>query len=264
MKCHKYWVRETREIHVYGKRQTVTLIVGSDISKEDAARNVEATARGLEKRISTPRDKRETYETDIKEHVVRELDDKNIITVNRYGAWVLNTTAYTILDIDHCPFEWMDLFRKSPGTQKDKMVSRFKRRISRYPELGDTFRIYETFQGIRIIGKTYYDPQERHSRAIMRRLNVDALYVLLSRKQNCYRARLTPKPFRMKAATIRIKTPLDCETETYASWQRQYEEASQRFSVVRLRETIGNDFGHDPAIAFHDQTTRMDNNKPLA
>ena len=264
MKCHKYWVQETRQIHVYGNRQTVALVVGSDVSKEDAARNVDDAARALASRIETPRGKRETYEADIKEHVVRELDGNNVITVNRYGAWVLNTTAYTILDIDHCPFEWADLFRKSPGTQKDKMITRFKRRIPRYPELGDAFRIYETCQGIRIIGKTYYDPQERRSRKIMRKLDVDELYALLSRKQNCYRARLTPKSFRMKAATIRIKTPLDCETEAYASWQRQYEETSRRFSVVNLRETIGRDFGHDPAIAFHDQTTGTASGKPLA
>ena len=39
----------------------------------------------------------------------------------------------------------------------------------------------------------------------MRKMGVDWLYVRLSKKQNCYRARLTPKPYRMKHQTIKIK-----------------------------------------------------------
>jgi hypothetical protein len=68
----------------------------------------------------------------------------------------------------------------------------------------------------------------------------------------------------MKMETIRIKTPLDCETETYEKWQSRYVETSRRYSVVTLRETIGEDFGNDPAILFHDHTTNMRPALPLA
>ena len=264
MKCFKFWVREVRNIRVGDARQAITLVAGSNVSKEDASLNAGRLASAIEERIQNPKQRRESYEADIKEHIVSEINPANIITVNRYGAQVLNTTEYTILDIDKYVPSFLDLFRKGKGSTKDKIVDRFKKRIARYPEVGDSFRIYETCQGIRIIGKTYFDPQAKNFVSIMRSLNVDCLYCTLSRKQNCYRARLTPKPYRMKMETIRIKTPLDCETEAFDVWQKKYAKNAQRYSVVTLLETIGKDFGDDPVVMLHDHMTGMRSGNPLA
>jgi len=269
MKCFRFWARETKSIYIGDNQHAITLVAGSNVSKEDASLNAGRIALSVEERIRNPKPKQvqESYETCIKEHIAQEVDPKNIITINRYGAQVLNTTAYTILDIDARVFapSWLArvfLFRKN--RTKDAIIERFKQRIGRYPDLGASFRIYETRAGIRIIGKCYFDPQTKGFASVMRALDVDVLYSVLSRKQNCYRARLTPKPYRMKMETMRIKTPLDCETEAYGIWQKKYMEASQRYSVVKLREVIGKDFWDDPVIMRHDQITAMRSNQPLA
>lgn len=264
LKCYKFWVREIKRIRVGDGQQPITLIAGSNVSKTDASLNAERMALSVEARIQNPRQIREPYEVTIKEHVVKEIDPNNVVTVNRYGARVLNTTEYTILDIDCCPFAFMDLFRSSKGDAKDRSVDRFKRRVMHYPELGTSFRVYETCKGIRVIGKKYFDPQAKQFPRVMRSLAVDSLYCTLSRKQNCYRARLTPKAYRMKTETIQIKTPLDCEGDAYAAWQRKYDETSNGYSVVALREVVGKDFWDDPVILFHDQLTRMRSGCPLA
>jgi len=269
MKCFRFWVRETKSIYIGDNRHAITLVAGSNVSKEDAVLNAGRIALSVEERIRNPKPKqaREEYEACIKEHIAHEVDPENIITINRYGAQVLNTTAYTILDIDAravAPSWFARVFLFRRAKTKEVIVEQFKQRIGRYPDLGASFRIYETSAGIRIIGKRYFDPQTKGFAAVMRALDVDSLYAVLSRKQNCYRARLTPKPYRMKMKTMRIKTPLDCETEAYGIWQEKYEEASQRYSVVNLREVIGKDFWDDPVIMLHDQITAMRSNNPLA
>ena len=90
------------------------------------------------------------------------------------------------------------------------------------------------------------------------------LTFFLSEKQNCYRARLTPKPYRMRAQTIKIKSPLDCETQAYQDWETSYTETADNFKVVSLVKNIGSDFASDPIIKEHDRICNLDSQSPLA
>jgi hypothetical protein len=251
MKCYKFWVHETKTIRIDGELKSITLTAGSNISKTDASANASKLAAAIERHIpnGTGSYRQDAYEVSIKEHVAKEIDSRNIITINRYGAQVLNTTKYTVLDIDHySAHPIMKLFGVPSENTKDNMLAKFKQRITRYPEFGESFRIYETCKGIRVIGKQYVDPQTKRFLKTMRSLGVDPLYSILCKKQNCYRVRLTPKPYRMKIATIKIKTPCDCETEIYETWQKQYAEASNAYSVAKLCEVIGKDFWDAPVV----------------
>jgi hypothetical protein len=208
---------------------------------------------------------KDEYEVVIKEHVSDIIDQSNIITICRYGAKILNTTEYTILDLDDYAvgfFDWFKSLKKL--SKKERIVAKFEEGIKRYPILGSDFRIYETAKGIRVIGKKYIEPTNKKYIKLMRKLNVDWLYMHLSTKQNCYRARLTPKPYRIKAKTIKIKSPLDCEKETYLDWEKQYEKVSRNFAVVKLVKTIGEDFSYDPVIKHHDQMCSSHKNNKLA
>ena len=265
MKCYKFWAHETKHISIDGELTPITLTAGSNISKEDASANASKFAAVIEANVNNRTYRHDSYEVTIREHVVKEIDSNNIITINRYGAQVLNTTKYTVLDIDHySAHPIMKLFGVLSENTKDNMLAKFKQRITRYPEFGESFRIYETCKGIRVIGKQYVDPQTKRFLKTMRSLGVDPLYSILCKKQNCYRVRLTPKPYRMKIATIKIKAPWDCETDFYETWQKQYAEASNAYSVAKLREVIGRDFWDDPIVFLHDQTTRMRSTSPLA
>ncbi|MGE0086086.1 MAG: hypothetical protein AB7S75_16890 [Desulfococcaceae bacterium] len=264
MKCHQFWIKEKREIRVGNDIKVISLLIGSDISKEDALEKADKAALNIESKI---RDRRKTgeYESEIKEFVYHKIDDKNIVTVNRYGALVLNTCQYTVLDIDDYSYEFSDLFRFFRSmTKKDRIISRFRKKLDKYPELGDSFRIYETCKGVRIIGNKYYDPDSPKFESRLRQLFVDWIYIVMCRKQKCYRARLTPKPYRMKINTVKIKSPTDCESEAYQNWFAEYQKKASEYSVVRLRETAGSDFSMEPAIKYHDAMSGLDSGKKLA
>ena len=264
MKYFKFWVKEKFTIKVVDHDEEISVLAGSNVSVEDAHREAENRAKAIERRISIGESK-ESYQVAIKEHVVEILDDKNIITVCRYGAKVLNTSNYTILDLDDYPISFFDYFRKiSKLSKKERIIAKFEQSIKKAPKLGTDFRIYETQKGIRVIGKTYVDPSSHGYSNLMRKMGVDWLYVRLSKKQNCYRARLTPKPYRMKHQTIKIKSPLDCTTQDYDEWDQSYRRKSKNFSVVKLIKTLGHDFSQEPVIKKHDLTCNLGGNCKLA
>lgn len=266
MKYHKFWMQDFRNVTIDGKQEKIKIMAGSDVSKADAEKNLDAYTQIIQERINQGNN-REEYEVEIKEHVTEILNEKNIITVNRYGALVWNTTQYTILDLDQFIEKQsiFDLFRKKPKVdKKQKILNNFKANVKSLSPLGNSFRVYETPNGIRIIGKNYLDPSHPEYNKIMATLQVDWLYAILSKKQNCYRARLTPKPYRIPMQTIKIKSPLDCETEAYKNWSKLYIEKSTNFSSVKLIETIGEDFSRDLIVQYHDKITQAKANYKLA
>ncbi len=263
MKLNKYWVKEEYQITVNKQRETIHVWGGSNSSESDARENARIKAEKIQTKINSG-SLDEAYEVAIREHIVTEINSSNVVTVCRYGAQVLNTEQYTILDLDDYPVDFFDIFRGlSKMSKKERIVHKFKQKLKKRPQLGDDFRIYETAKGIRVIGKKYVSPQDKKYRSLMRFFYVDWIYIEMSRKQNCYRARLTPKPYRMRGKTFRVTSPLICETPEYKEWSTEYQQRSQNFSVVRLIETIGSNFSMDPVIRLHDKTCNMSANKKL-
>tara|TARA_Y100000780_G_scaffold168675_1_gene153819 strand:- start:273 stop:1076 length:804 start_codon:yes stop_codon:yes gene_type:complete len=253
VKYFKYWVKETHRIRVAGQPEEIKLLVGSNESKEAASAQALLRARDIEARIQN-RDARDDYESGIKEHVSRVLDDANVVTICRYGAKILNTAQYTVLDLDDYPKSFCDLFGAARKmTKKERIVFKFEQAVAKLPALGSDFRIYETANGIRVIGKQYLDPAAPRSMQIMRKVHVDWLYMVLSCKQRCFRARLSPKPYRLGIKTIKVSSPLVCETDEYQRWDQMYEAASRDVSVVHYLKSIGKDFARDPVVRFHDE-----------
>ena len=264
MKYFKYWVEKPFQISIDNRIENIKILSGSNLSKDEAYKTASVQAKRIEQRIAN-RTRKEEYSTSIKEHVAEIIDESNIITICRYGAKILNTTEYTVFDLDDYPVDFFDLFKPLKKlTKKERIVYKFEERIRKYPALGSDFRIYETAKGIRVIGKAYINPTSKDYFKIQRKLNVDWLYMQLSRKQECYRARLTPKPYRMKIRTIKIKSPLDCETDHYIDWSREYALKSRNFTVVKLIKSLGNDFSHDRVIKIHDKICNAYKNYKLA
>ncbi|MBB3169341.1 hypothetical protein [Simiduia aestuariiviva] len=264
MKYFKFWVKDRFIIKIADHEEEISVLAGSNVSVEDARREATNRAKKIEERIAAG-ESRDSYQVAIKEHVSEVLDDANVVTVCRYGAKVLNTSAYTILDLDDYPVSFFDFFRPIRKlSKKDRIVAKFEQNIKKTSVLGTDFRIYETQKGIRVIGKKYIDPSSQGYTKLMRGLGVDWLYIDLSKKQNCYRARLTPKPYRMKHQTIKIKSPLDCTTQDYEVWDKSYSRESQNFSVVKLVKTLGSDFSQEQAIKKHDDACNLHGAKKLA
>lgn len=257
MKTYKFWAEDTPSIKIDGEPVSIKLLMGSDVSKEDARRLLLERAEQIESRIQRKAGVDE-YEAEIKEAIAQEIDANNVITVCRYGALILNTMQYSVYDLDGYHKSVFDFF--GPLRQMDfkqRIVHKFKINAKKFPELGNSFRIYETCKGIRVIGKRYLDPGHERFRKIMDALCADYTYTALCIKQRCFRARLTPKPYRMKIDTYRVLSPLECETAGYQSWAAMYTSEAQAFSVVKLIEVLGEDFSNEEVIAEHDRRCNM-------
>ncbi len=264
MKTNRFWIKTTRRITIGREVKEVPILAGSNISKSDAENVADEIVQRIQKRVDNNQRAQE-YESTIKEWISETLDDHNVVTVNRYGAQVLNTTQYTILDLDDVPFQFLDIFGRTRGRDKKSLIlERFKKKIAKHDTLGTDLRIYETTKGLRIICKRYIPPKTVRFLNLMCRFTVDSIYAMLCIKQDCYRARLTPKPYRIHQETIHIQSPLDCETDKYRTWNNLYERNSKSFRVAKLLETLGNDFSWDRVVAYHDRICNCASENPLA
>ena len=92
-------------------------------------------------------------------------------------------------------------------------------------------------------------------RRLFAALNVDPLYAKLCDSQQCWRARLSPKPFHLglphfPQAADSLEAP-----EASAAWVARYEERTAHLAVCRLIDSVGCGIA-DPVLDYHDRITR--------
>lgn len=99
----------------------------------------------------------------------------------------------------------------------------------------------------------------------MAEFHCDATYALLCHRQNCYRARLPPKPSRMRVPGFKVRYPRSDGEETgLRHWVEEYEKEAPQYSVCRFIEQAGKTGGLNDAIKFHDEATGAFMNRKLA
>ena len=167
MKIYKYWTIEKQTILIDGAEQEVSCYGGSNISAEDARMKAQEKAQKIQRKIAGEKRIFEDYESEIREEILQTVDEHSVITRNRYGARVLNVEQLMILDIDK-PKPSGGLFKKKdtrpPKEQIFEMVKNLA--TTKYKDLG--FRIYETYQGARVIvlGREF-DPHDIATKKMM-------------------------------------------------------------------------------------------------
>lgn len=267
MRIFRYWTRYSTTLDEAGARQDVSCYGGSDVSLEDAARDAERRLEAVRMRMRGRREDLEDYEADIREELIERIDAANAVTRTRYGALVLNSTDHMFVDIDEPRYRfWEGWFGKPDlAKRKQRIVANLEQRARQADCAGLGLRVYETHKGIRVIvtGRLF-DPRSPQTAKFMRSCNADWLYTTLCRRQACFRARLTPKPYRMKLRTHRVIYPRDAEQEaTFRAWLPGYESASERFATCRFVCTMGID-AKSPIIEYHDRLTGAQSRRPLA
>lgn len=129
------------------------------------------------------------------------------LTVNRYNALVLNTTNMLIADIDFGD----PRFNRFAGAADEKEVIAALTTLNALDETlyfvephlrfsRQSYRVYQTHSGCRVICTSNPFPQEQCgglAHSLMLFLKADRKYMELCDQQRCYRARLTPKPWRV-------------------------------------------------------------------
>ena len=265
MKIYHFWHRELVEIRIGGEPVKITAYGRSDASEEDARRDALERARRIERKIageSFPED----YAVDIREEIVLEIDAHNVVTRNRYGARVLNTESVIIIDIDHHRPTFFESLGFRKRDNKAAILEDLGKLAARPEHTALGFRVYETLMGARlIVTGAYFDPASDKGKALFAQTHADPLFAKICLKQQCYRARLTPKPHRIKQRRISYRWPMDAdEYEKAKEWVREYEAASVEFATCRYVKTFGKEHSTFGIIALHDEETKARSHLPLA
>ncbi|RZS92260.1 hypothetical protein [Aquimarina brevivitae] len=255
MRIFKIWVEYSKELDIDGIKQSSKVYGGSNISESDAIIDAQNKLNRAQRIIYGELQKDEEYESDIVEEIIEKIDDENIVTRNRYGALVLNSKRIMFIDVDNYSKSITDHFFRKNLSVKELMLTKIKKTINqkKYSHLG--FRVYETNKGYRIlVTNKNFNPRSKESKKMMEDFNADYLYRWLCIKQNCYRARLTPKPYRIKQKGIKVIYPKRSKEQQKQldDWIIKYEQKSREFSSCHLVYQFG-EVKVDKIIEYHDR-----------
>ena len=219
-----------------------------------------------------------------REEIVRELagDDGPIavVTRNRYGALVLNTADVCFVDIDFPPVRGDGFFdslmlafsQQRHDARRDALRQQTVDRVQHWAaeNPGRGFRLYRTPEGLRLLfTDRLYDPVADETARLFEQLGADPLYVRLTKRQECFRARLTAKPWRCRYAKPPSTFPWEdaAAEESYRNWERQYTETNNGYRACELINVFGVIVDIESVqrvVECHDRESRVESTAPLA
>lgn len=276
MKFYRYWIKCTQDIQMpdsSGNTMPMTVYGHSNISLADAMTSGKRLLDEFTRRLISHLHPWE-YDADgrpIREEILLEISPRNIVTRNRYGAEVLNSTQLIFIDIDgELPAGkgFFGLFTKS-SLQDDgeEALARVATLAKKAGHDRAHIRIYKTKAGFRLmmIGR---DIEGKHSGDLMAAFHADPTYAKLCRIQDCYRARLTPKPFRLHIRKCHFNYPETDESiiEKQIQWLEEYNAKIKNFATCHYLGSINatHEITVNEAVRHHDERTHAMTNLPLA
>ena len=149
--------------------------------------------------------------------------------------------------------------------------SRIEGFIAKHPEW--RLHSYRTPAGLRLIAThRCFSPTEPAVKELFDALHVDPLYVTMCTRQQCFRARLTAKPWRIGMESHLTPRPgvwpvNEDRLPARAKWIAAYEAKAAGFAACRWLETFGTGQGLPRAEALrvlHDELSRARSTLPLA
>ena len=199
-----------------------------------------------------------------------------IITRNSYGCLVLNTACVMFVDVDlpelKSPGLFSRLFGKSSAATsvftETSAIAKVENWTRNHSDWG--WRIYRTRAGLRLLAThALFDPEAVVSDGVFEALGADPLYRQLCKTQKCFRARLTPKPWRCGVRTKPERWPfLEARAEKhFQKWDAQYQSYSFNWATCELVKKFGNDNVHpavQPILKLHDDMTKVESGLKLA
>ncbi len=298
MKYYRYAVRVEREVHsVDGRRWHQSVVGQSNVGLEDARVQGERKLATLPTPDKYPLEKPlggSEYvpygERPLAEEFLKEItDDSNrivaVLTRNHYGSVVLNSAEVGFFDVDRIdspvPTEgvlgqiaswWGGKKKKSVKPPRTDQLDGLLDKLREYSM--DNFRVYQTAAGYRVLLlNRLVEPKDSLVESLFKDLSCDPLYCRLCLAQDCFRARLTPKPWRCGVKLPGSVFPRQSERakQRFATWLQSYEKAIPRYAVCRFICDVGPDFqvrdlpsAVQVILSVHDAFTIRDGNCELA
>lgn len=280
MHIPKHWAKASGKARTVDGREIPATIWGWGDDLGAAKIKAGQRLRSVLERISRGEGFPERYSYDdrpLKEEIIEVIgaDPGNpdaIITRNRHGVQVLNTSRLLFLDIDlqrvSCFRRLMTKLGLAEDMSKAGVLERLRETLKQNGRT--TFRIYRTAGGLRVIAiDRQFKPDGRDTDELMEATRTDPEFKTLCKVQDSFRARLTPKPWRCNTSSPTTAYPREAmqEQQIFSQWLKDYEEASRGYASCRYLETIGSgrpaNFARD-LIELHDRLTRCDSDLPLA
>lgn len=279
MQVFRFWqVREAVVAGVRGARYRLRAWGGSQSDRDAAGRAADARLEELTRKAAAGA-LQQAVMYDYGTGVVREewlellagSEDapEAVVTRNRYGAPVLNARSLAIVDIDEPPTPRRALltFWRAPPSLEDATLGPLRAWHAANPRA--CLRLYRTPKGYRVLRTDAPLPVDSaDAQAFLGALGADRLYVALCRRQQCYRARLGPKPWRVGLGLPPGHFPRGAEwTDIYDEWLQGYEAATAAHAACRFVGTLGEDYVAEPLRALvseHDRRCAALTDAPLA
>lgn len=284
MKIPKFWRRHEGIVQKPDGGELQLFAWGwSDTSASDADTKARERFQSLEQRVAGGLELPKCYpygSRPVREQVIREVkgrsgDVEALLTRNTYGSIVLNAAHAMFIDVDAPAasssgggLAKLFGFGAAKAKQSDAALDQVRRAISS-ARMG-AIRLYRTAGGFRLLATDrLFTPGSSEAESAMRAVGADPSFVQLCKVQDSFRARLTPKPWRVGqiAAPDTFPREEQWQQQAFDAWLQNYERASVSKATCQFVEAIGGDRVHPnvaPILSLHDEQTKATSNLPLA
>jgi hypothetical protein len=272
------------------RKHGVRLWRWSNVSLQDAIEKANNAAEALAERVHDQgwtRSGLNRYgygERPFREQVLRTLRDEQkgvvgVVSRNSYGCLVLNVPRVLFVDIDipgaeklNGPSSWLNRLSgtqlSAPFEAEGPWLHRAENWANEHPGWG--WRVYRTRGGLRLLAThRVWEPDDPEVAEVFEAMDADPLYRQLCLRQKCFRARLTPKPWRCGVHRPHTRWPFtsDKHRASFVKWENRYRKACDKFATTQWIARFGADVLH-PEVALilpvHDDQTRATVSLPLA
>lgn len=280
----RFWAREHGSVPKGTRDKLLFDCWGwSDVSHADAQKIAREKAERIARHLRTTQKPPDRYgygTRPLREEVLRTINASDgslaaAITRNQYGCLVLNTARVMFVDIDIEELEMpqkrsFSFFRRPKPVSEDLILLPFLQRVEQWTAQRPQWcwRIYRTRAGLRLLA-THSPVETDAAEPIFQQLGADPLYRKLCANQKSYRARLTPKPWRIGHDKGRVHWPWPNEKveASFKAWETKYLQSSADYATCRFLKTSGSGVTH-PELAhiveIHDQATQAHRSLELA
>ena len=165
-------------------------------------------------------------------------------------------------------------FTKLVGRSRDEPFDTALARIRSYADANRDWllRVYRTPMGYRVMAMhDTFDPEHEGGFDFMKAVGSDPLYMRMCRNQKCFRARLSPKPWRIGVERLRPRPgvwPIKREhMDRRRQWVEEYERKSSAYASCRFVDTLGSGRASrdcERVRVLHDRYCKAESGLPLA
>lgn len=277
MEFFEYWARRKVEIQTDRGPRTVGAVGWSNESQASADAMADERLEAAQRRVKQaegpsghgyPYSDGRPVQEQIVDTVPGVEQPLAVITRNAYGALVMNTRRLLFIDLD---FESVpdqrSLFKKllsGSRSDEERALDHAQQVAKRYSDWG--FRVYRTAAGLRLVLLSrVVDAEDDTWLRVLETFGSDPMYIKLCQSQKSFRARLTPKPWRIGVERPSYRFPFvsDVQREYMARWTERYDSARIKHATCRELTTIGAD-GVQSGFAPSEVTRLLDYHDRIA